>query len=476
MLHYGDVTAAQAAAANRTPLPTAVVEPPVGGDQISDYYVQQVQTELLGAGSPLGGTYDQRYQALFEGGLKIYTNLQPGLQATAEQTIARDTPANDKGFQQAMVTIDPATGKVLAMVGGTGVQNSHYDIITQGTRQPGSGFKLFTLLAALQDGYSIYDTLDAQSPCAIDFPTDHDLVQHPARNDEGNGGGVVTLLSATAQSLNCAYIRLAHEVGLPNVISMAHSLGITAQLPQYPSIVIGSIAVHPLEMAAAYAAVADDGIYHTPTFIDHIVDRSGSTIYTGVDPGHRVISSQIAREATVALRAVVQYGTGTGASLYNRQVAGKTGTTNDNVDAWFNGFTPQMETTVWMGNVEEEVPMVDVGGVGQVYGGTFPAHTWRDFMTAALAGLPSVPFAAPDSGQLPYSHYITSPALVHDDVLDHNYGYVPPSNSYTPPASTPARSTPVAPTPSAPSTTQPATEPSTVPATTPITAAKRRHP
>jgi penicillin-binding protein 1A len=240
-----------------------------------------------------------------------------------------------------MVTIDPATGKVLAMVGGTGVNNttpgSHFNIITQGTRQPGSGFKIFTLLAALEQGYSIYDTLLAKSPCAIDFPTDHDLVTHPARNDEGNGGGVVSLLNATAQSLNCAFIRLAHEVGLPSVINMAQRLGITADLPQFPSIVIGSIAVHPIEMAAAYATVADDGVYHTPSFIDHIVDRSGATFYSGASPGHRVLSTQVAREATVALRAVVQSGTGTGAALYNRQVAGKTGTTNNNVDAWFNG-------------------------------------------------------------------------------------------------------------------------------------------
>ena len=234
MVHYGDITAAQATAANQVPLPTSIIEPPVVGDQISDYYVQEVETELLSSGSPLGGTYDQRYETLFEGGLKIYTNLNPALQALAEQTIAGDTPANSQGFQQAMVSIDPATGKVVAMVGGQGVQSSRYDIITQGTRQPGSGFKLFTLLAALQANYSIYDTLDAQSPCAIDFPTDHDLVSHPAHNDEGNGGGVVTLLNATAQSLNCAYIRLAHEVGLANIISMAHSLGISETLPRVP--------------------------------------------------------------------------------------------------------------------------------------------------------------------------------------------------------------------------------------------------
>jgi membrane peptidoglycan carboxypeptidase len=451
MLHYGDITAAQAAAAERVPLPTSVIRPAVAGDQISDYYVQEVQTELLAQGSPLGKTYDQRYQALFEGGLKIYTNLNPGMQTLAEQTIAADTPANSQGFQEAMVSIDPSTGKVLAMVGGAGLKNSHYDIITQGTRQPGSGFKLFTLLAALQQGYSIYDSLVAQSPCAIDFPTDHDLLKTPARNDEGNGGGVVSLLNATAQSLNCAYIRLAHEVTLPSVISMAQQLGITAELPEFPSIVIGSVAVHPIEMAAAYAAVADDGVYHAPSFIDHIVDRSGATIYNGEDTGHRVISSQVAREATVALQAVVQSGTGTGAALYNRPAAGKTGTTNNNVDAWFNGFTPQLETTVWMGNVAAEVPMLDVGGVGQVYGGTFPAHTWHDYMSQALATAPVVPFAPPNYGALPAPKFITSPALVHDDALDHNYGYTTPSPNSNPSSSPTTRPSYYTP-PTAPST------------------------
>ncbi len=477
MVHYGDITAAHAAAANLVPLPTAVVRPAVAGDQISDYYVQEVQSELLAAGSPLGKTYDQRYQALFEGGLQIYTNLNPNMQAVAEQTIAADTPANSGGFQQAMVSIDPATGKVLAMVGGTGLNSSHYDIITQGTRQPGSGFKLFTLLAALQQGYSIYDSLVAQSPCAIDFPTDHDLLANPARNDEGNGGGVVSLLNATAQSLNCAYIRLAHEVGLPSVISMAQQLGITESLPEYPSIVIGSVAVHPIEMAAAYAAVADDGVYHAPSFIDHIVDRSGATIYTGGDPGQRVVSSQVAQEATVALQAVVQSGTGTGAALYNRPAAGKTGTTNNNVDAWFNGFTPQLETTVWMGNVAGEVPMLDVGGVGEVYGGTFPAHTWHDYMSQVLANAPVVPFTPPNYGALPAPKFITSPSLVRDDASDHNFGYLTQPSTNNPNSYSPTTVPYYYNTPNSSPTTSYTPPPSTAPPTTapPPTTAKKHH-
>jgi membrane peptidoglycan carboxypeptidase len=448
---YGDITAAEESEADAAPLPTSLVEPAVTADGVSDYYVREVKNELLAPNSPLGGTYAQRYQELFEGGLKIYTDLDPSTQAAAERAVSADTPANNRGFDQAMVAIDPATGKVRAMVGGPSLDQEHFNIVTQGTRQPGSGFKIFTLLAALEKGYSIFDTLDGQSPCAIDFPTDHDLVTHPANNDEGNGGGILTLLNATAQSTNCAFIRLAHEVGLSNVISMAQRLGITAHLEPYPSIVIGSIAVHPIEMAAAYAAVADDGVYHAPSFIDHVVDRSGKTIYTGGDPGHRVVSAQIAEEATVAFQAVVQNGTGTAAAIAGRPVAGKTGTTNQNVDGWFNGFTPQLEATVWMGNPSAEVPMINVAGVPQVYGGTFPARTWHDMMAAALANQPPLPFVPPDMTQLPPPVYITSPGLVRDDVLDHNNGGVS-TTPYPAPTPSPAPSPYPAPAP-APSPT-----------------------
>ena len=460
MVVYKDVTSDQATAADRSPLPTVV--PPPASDPVSNYYVEQVKSQLLAAGSPLGGTYAERYDALFNGGLKIYTNLDPALQAQAEHTVQADTPANNGGFQQALVSIDPATGKVLALVGGTGTVNSKFDIVTQGARQPGSGFKLFTLVAALELGYTINDTILGTSPCAIDFPTDHDLVTHPANNDEGNGGGVMRILDATAQSTNCAFIRLAHEVGLPKVIEVAHQLGITENLPPYPSIVIGSIAVHPMEMAAAYAAVADGGVYRQPSFIDHIADPSGHVMYSGEDPGRRVMSAGVAAQADAAFQAVVQAGTGTGAAIAGRPVAGKTGTTNQNVDAWFNGFTPQMETTVWMGNPTAEVPMSDVGGIA-VYGGTYPAHTWHDYMAAALGSQPVAGFPALPSN-LP-SRYITSPGLVANDALAHNQ----PGPSYPPFTPSPPAS------PSPPAGPGPAPVPARGPVPTPAPGGRHHH-
>jgi penicillin-binding protein 1A len=400
---------------------------------VSNYYVDEVKNELLDdPSSPLGSTYAERYDALFDGELKIYTNLDPGMQAAAEQAVAADTPPNGGGFVEGLVSIDPTNGAVRALVGGTGTNNSQFDVMTQGGRQPGSGFKLFTLLAALEQGYSVYDTVDSNAPCAIKFPGNDDLVTKPIQNDSGPGGGSISLIQATAQSVNCAYIRLAHEVGLPNVVSMAQSLGISpTELPHavydyIPSMVIGAAAVHPVEMAGAYAAVADGGVFHKPSFISSIVDRTGATIYNGMDPGHQVFSSQIAAEADVALRAVVTSGTGTAASLWNRPVAGKTGTTSHNVDAWFNGFTPQLETTVWMGNLSGEVPIyicVPQSCPGYVYGANYPARTWHDYAAAVLASAPVLDFPSVAAGLLPPARYITSPSLVADDVRAHNGGY-----------------------------------------------------
>ncbi|MGH9094620.1 MAG: transglycosylase domain-containing protein, partial [Acidimicrobiales bacterium] len=140
MVHYGDITQPQADQANAAPLPTAttITAPSTSSDSISDYYVNEVRAELLGASSPLGSTYQERYQALYEGGLKIVSNLNVGMQAAAKASVARDTPRNSGGFQQALVSIEPGTGKVLAMVGGNGAATQQYNVITQGERQPGS--------------------------------------------------------------------------------------------------------------------------------------------------------------------------------------------------------------------------------------------------------------------------------------------------------------------------------------------------
>jgi membrane peptidoglycan carboxypeptidase len=248
-------------------------------------------------------------------------------------------------------------------------------------------------------------------------------LSHLMNNDPGDPNGVVSVVEATALSINCAYLRLAHEVGLQKVIDVAKSMGLSDPTlnPKNPSLVIGTEAVHPIEMAAAYATVADGGVYHTPTFVSRVVDRSGAVIYDGESEGTRVFSDQVADEAIIALRATVQYGTGTAAALPNADVAGKTGTTENSVDAWFNGITPTLVSSVWIGDPKGEVPMYVDGE--EVFGADYPTQIWHDVMAYALKDVPYAAFPPPDPALMAPVRYIDSPALWRDDLLDHG-GFV----------------------------------------------------
>ncbi|HTV12853.1 MAG TPA: transglycosylase domain-containing protein [Acidimicrobiales bacterium] len=433
MAHYGSVTAAQEAAADAAPLPTQVHDAPGISYTTYGYYVTQVVSELLD-NPALGATPDERETALFEGGLKIYTNEDPPLQAYATRVATNDIAAAGlSDVVGAFAVIDPQTGDVEALVGGPGGAASEFDDATQGMRQPGSGFKLFTLIGALEEGYNVYDSILAASPCAINFPGVPDSngynLEHPLNNDPGDPNGIVNLIEATALSINCAYLRLAHEVGLAKVIAVARSMGLSDSTlnPSNPSLVIGTEAVHPIEMAAAYATVADGGIYHAPVFVRKIVDQTGGVIYNGEKPGKRVFSPLVAAEAVLALRATVQWGTGTAANLPNVEAAGKTGTTSNSVDAWFNGITPSLVASVWIGNPRGEVPMYVDGA--EVFGAGAPTQIWHDVMTYALDSTTYESFASPDMTLTPPIRYIDSPALARDDLIWH--GYVPPSTTTT---------------------------------------------
>jgi penicillin-binding protein 1A len=423
MVFYKSITSAQAVIANETPLPTVVHDAPGVSYTISGNYVDQVVNELL-ANPALGATRAERVSALFTGGLKIYTNDEPSLQAYAQEVSVRDIPSSLPDVVSAFAVMDPRTGNVEALVGGPHPGTDQFDDATQGQRQPGSGFKLFTLIAAIEEGYNVYDSVLATSPCAVLFPgvpeaNGYNLTRL-MNNDPGDPNGVVSIVEATALSINCAFLRLAHEVTLSKVINVARSMGLTDSTlnPMNPSLVIGSEAVKPLEMAAAYATVADGGIYHSPRFVNRVVDRTGTVIYNGEGPGRRVFSPQVAAEALVALRAVVQYGTGTAAALSNADVAGKTGTTENSVDAWFNGITPTIAASVWLGDPRGEVPMY-VNGV-EVFGADYPTQIWHDIAQYALAHTAYVAFPTPDTYDLPPVKYVYSSSLEGDDLLSHD--------------------------------------------------------
>ncbi|MDQ1398166.1 MAG: hypothetical protein QOF81_1697 [Acidimicrobiaceae bacterium] len=411
----------------KSPIPAKLTPPTGTTNTKDDYYVEQVKQVLLNQSKTLGSNYNERYNELFKGGLRIYTNLDLNLQHLAEQSVAATVPplATKNGFTAALASVDPSNGKVRAIVGGPGFDQVKYDLATQGLRQPGSGFKLFTLLAAYEAGYGPNDTVESSSPCAIKFNGNTALLKTPINNDEGKGSGPISVISATANSVNCAFVRIAHEVGLSKVVEMAHRLGLQESFPLNPSLVIGSEETTVLEMAGAYATLAADGVYHQPSFIDRVVDSAGKTVFTANTAGKRVLDPQIAREAVMTLRAVVQSGTGTGAALPDRPVAGKTGTTEHNTDGWFNGFTPQLATTVWMGDPKGRTPMQYPSTPISVFGGTYPATIWHVFTEAALAGQPAISFVAPDPRRIPSGRFITSSQLRADSPLDSLPTFVP---------------------------------------------------
>ena len=422
MVYYKSVSPAQAQLANEVALPTTVHDAPGVSYTSFGYYVDAVVNQLLN-NSALGDTLSERENALFNGGLKIYTNEIPSLQGYAEHAAVADMPSGLAHVVAAFAVIDPRNGNVEAVVGGPNPGTNQFDDAIQGLRQPGSGFKLFSLIAALESGYNVYDSILATSPCAVTFPgvplqAGYNL-SRLMNNDPGDPNGVVTLVEATAESINCAFLRLAHQVTLQKVINVAKSMGVSDPTlnPGNPSLVLGTEAVRPIEMSAAYATVADGGIYHAPTFVNRVVDRIGAVIYDGEQPGRRVFSQQVADEAIVALRATVQYGTGTAATLPNADVAGKTGTTDNSVDAWFNGITPTLVSSVWMGDPNGEEPMY-VDGV-EVYGADYPTQIWHDVMAYALRDVPYSSFPDPDANLMPAVEYIISPSLEQDDLLSH---------------------------------------------------------
>jgi penicillin-binding protein 1A len=415
LVETGDLSQAEAALYAFTPLPTTpsqVATPP------KDYFIEQVKQALLDDKSfNLGDDYTTRYNAVFKGGLRIYSTLDPSLQQKAIDARNNTVPNNDPngvfvigGARQdtdvacpqlndgdghclgtvAMVSVEPSTGAVRNLVGGPGFEKWKYNLATHTPgRQPGSSMKAFVLAAALEQGISINDTIDG-GQCAIKNPggTPNPYVQK-------GEGGVASLVRQTAGSVNCAFLRLGQIVGINNVIDQARKMGVTSPLDNVVSFPLGVNEITPLEMAGAYASIANDGVYNKPYFIDKITDAAGKVIYEHKAKPDRVMSSQSARQEIVAMQAVVTGGTGTRAQLSGRPVAGKTGTTDKHGDAWFIGFTPQLATAVWMGNPESVVPMNSVGGIN-VFGGTFPALVWHNFMVEAMGFVPVEQFTPPE--------------------------------------------------------------------------------
>ncbi len=388
MREEGVITTAQEAEAKAAPLP--IIKPPTEL-RPDNYFVEEVQRRLLND-TKLGENAQERRSKLLLGGLSIYTTYDPEAQANAQAAVDQVVP-NVPPFTAALAVIDPSNGEVRAIVGGPNFKTVQFNLATQGARQPGSTYKAITLTAAIEAGYSPDDLVDGSSPCTVTYKG---LPPYTTKNAGDNvGGGVMTLRQATVGSVNCAYANVISALGPPAVAEMAKRLGITTDVPPYLSITLGTVEATPLDMASVFATLAAGGVYHQPQFVRRVIAKDGTVIEqndNGV--GKRVVPREVALTVTDILQGVVTGGTGTAARLPGREVAGKTGTTDDTTDAWFCGITPQISSCVWMGAPVGRVSMTNVKG-RVVYGGTYPAETWKAFMDIELADKPVVNFDLP---------------------------------------------------------------------------------
>ncbi|MEX0912720.1 MAG: PBP1A family penicillin-binding protein [Gemmatimonadota bacterium] len=359
----------------------------------SSYFVELVRRELQ---ERVGSRF-------YTAGLKIFTTLDPTAQSAAEEALSQQLTAIENGafgvyrhptysaangeaiktdyLQGAVVVMDANNGEVRALVGGRDFSQSKFDRATQALRQPGSAFKPFIYAAALERYGS---------------PT-HQVEDSPLRLTLSNGqvwapenysrqyDGAMTMRDALVQSKNVATVRLAQEVGVGSAIRIARSLGISSDIPDYPSTALGAAEVRPIELIAAYAAFANGGQRVEPHLVRRVEDRNGRVLWEARPRSERVLDPAVAFVLTTMLQDVVDRGTGTAVRSvgFRAPAAGKTGTTNDGTDAWFVGYTPELVGGVWIG-LDDPQPIIS-GATG----GSLAAPVWGRMMNSIYATRPA---------------------------------------------------------------------------------------
>jgi penicillin-binding protein 1A len=412
MLAHGDISPVEYAAAIAAPL----------GLKPGTLYSAQRQPNFFGwAATQLIERFGER--RVEAGGLQVRTTLDLRLQNAARAAVAgvlreRTDPA------AALVAIDPRTGAVRTMLSYLpDGRKMKFNLASQSGRTSGSAFKPIALTAAVSEGVSVNTALSGPSSLTITDPKcATNGVPWTVHNYADESGGYLSLLDATAHSVNTIFAQLVDIIGPENVVKTARKLGIRSPLKAVCSIGLGTQAVNPLEMTNAYATLAARGVHRDPQAFELVRGPGGGVIGKLNAPGAQTIPRNAADLVTYALEGVVTHGTGT-AAYFGRPAAGKTGTAENYVDAWFCGYVPQLAACVWVGYPKAELPLYNVEGWSAVFGGSLPAMIWNRFMTEAVKNMPVKDFVYPQFT----GHTVSSP-----------YTYIPTYSASTTTETTPA--------------------------------------
>jgi penicillin-binding protein 1A len=343
MVEYGALREAEGPRLSKTDLGLV---PPERRRTTGQYFLEYVQQAL-----------EAKYGAdmVFKGGLRVYTTLNPPMQLAAEQALrdglraleARTAkPRPGEHPEGAVITVEPQTGYVKAIVGGYDFFRSEFNRAVQAKRQPGSAFKPFVYIAALESGLFTAASRIEDSP--VTFAVGANGVWKPENYDR-KFRGPTTLQQALEESVNIVTVKLQERVGINRTIQVARRLGVSSPLDLNLSLALGTSDLTLLELTSAYGVLANQGVWMSPTAVRYVTDAQGKLLEEHVPEGREALSPEVAYVVTHMLRGVVERGTGQGAKALGRPIAAKTGTTNDYSNAWFIGFTPHLATGVWVG-------------------------------------------------------------------------------------------------------------------------------